>query len=652
VNRWIARVATPEPSGYTVGMRRGASLLVLSFCACTQTAKPDGGLDASLCDIGGLAAGEFQGCLDDTGCNCPYACIADSLRGHVCEQACTTSSDCAIFYESCQGGACALVFCGQPLLADAGANGLVDGPCNFVGNADGTCMPQSQGQTPLCIPGGTARTNCAALFTSKLTAADLCPPGQGCLVVDGGDRGRCARLCDPTIGRNSCPPGGVCAPTDATHRPQLGVCMPEGAGGCAEGLPTVEWQECGPGNACGCPGLCVTDPANGAQVTGAVCEVSCTATTDCPDLGTHCVDGLCRVNYCGTDLGGQPAPGHFDGPCDAAGRGDGLCLPGGLFTDAGQAVGVCVQEGVATVGCDSSLTHFEVLGQDRGPNPFALTRDALASVCAAGLDCFFTPDGGACLQACDPLSTDAGCPAGQGCAPDPLTLSIGYCFPLGGAGCLAGGYPSNELAPCASAVGCACPLGCFNDTGVGGRLCEIPCQTSDGCGAAEICRGGSCEINFCAQDLLGRSLNGPRFFDGCDADGVDPVSGTCEPIALGQGPTATVVGLCLWNGLATTGQSCAPLVSAGGPSRSPANRICVAGDLCVGPGTLASCARSCDPTGGGAGGCTEGQACHAVGSNDPRLGLCGGCSLAGQRCQAPNDCCSGGCDSEKTGTCL
>jgi hypothetical protein len=610
----------------------------------------DGGSDAGLCDPSGFSASEFQGCIDDTGCNCPDACVADPLRGSVCEQPCTTGPDCAIFYESCQRGACALVFCGETLLGDAGPNGSVDGPCDFAGTADGTCMPQSEGETPLCIPGGTARTNCASLFTSSLSSADLCPPGQGCLAEDGGDRGRCVRLCDPTLGSESCPAGGVCAAPDATRRPQLGVCLPEGAEGCAQGLPNVEWQQCGPGNACGCPGLCVTDPANGEGVVGSLCEFDCATTADCPDLGTHCVDSICRVNYCGTNLFGQPAPGHFDGPCDAAGHGDGLCLPGALFTDGGQAVGVCVQTGTATSACDPSLTHFEVLGQDRGPNPFAMTRSALASVCAPGLDCFITSDGGSCLQACDPLAPDAGCPAGQGCGPDPAAVSVGYCFPLGGAGCLAGVYPSNELESCATTGGCACPLGCFEDNGVGGKLCEVPCQTSDVCGIGEICRGGSCEINFCAQDLLGRILTGPRFFDGCSADGVNPVSGTCQPITLGQGPNAPVVGLCLWNGEATTGESCAPLVSAGGPSRS-SSQSCVGGDLCVGPGSLATCARTCDPSGGGSGGCIEGQMCGPVGDNDPHLGLCGGCSLAGQHCQAPNDCCSGGCDTLKTGTC-
>jgi hypothetical protein len=634
-------------------MRWGASFVVLSLFACTHAAAPDGGADAGMCDPTGLSAWEFQGCIDDTGCSCPYGCFADSLRGSVCEQPCTTSSDCAIFYESCQQGACALVFCGETLLGDAGANGFVDGPCDFVATADGTCMPQSGGQTPLCIPGGTATTSCASVFSSTLTAADLCPPAQGCLaVVDDGGRGRCARLCDPTLGQETCPPGGVCAATDAMQRPQLGVCLPKGAGGCAEGLPTVEWQGCGVGNACGCPGLCVTDPENGARVPGSVCEVPCGATADCPDLGTHCVGGLCQVNYCRTGIDGQPTPGEFDGPCDAVGHADGLCLPGGLFTDAGQPVGVCVQSGVATSLCDSSLTHFNVLGQDRGPNPFALTREALALVCEPGLDCFPTRDGGACLQACDPLVADGGCPVGQGCGSDPLTVNLGYCFPLGSGGCIGGGYPLNELAPCAGAVGCACPLGCYTDTGVGGEICERSCESSDVCGAGEICREGRCQINFCAQDLFGRTLVGPRFFDGCNADGVNPVSGTCEPIALGQGSTSMVVGLCLWNGLATTGQSCTPLVNAAGPSRSPANLNCVAGDLCVGPGALATCAKTCDPTSGGAGGCIEGQTCGAVGQNDPRLGLCGGCSLAGQKCLAPNDCCSGGCDTQKTGTCL
>ena len=364
-------------------MRCRGILVGFVLCACTPIAGTDGGIDAGRCDQGGLARGEFQGCLDDTGCNCPYACMQDPLRGFVCEQPCTSASDCAIFYESCQSGACALVFCGVELLPDAGVNGSIDGACDFVGIADGTCMPQSAGQTPLCIPGGVARNDCASLFTSNLTAADLCPPAQGCLAVDGGDRGSCVRLCDPTLGRSPCPPGGVCATPDAVYRPQLGVCLAQGAGGCAEGLPTVEWQACGPGNACGCPGQCVTDLDNGVNAAGTLCENICETTSDCPDLGTRCVGGLCRVNYCGTDLAGRPAPGHFDGPCDAAGRLDGMCLPGGLFTDAGQAVGVCVQAGSATGSCDSSLTHFEV--PRPGPRcPIrsrALPLGVVASVC-------------------------------------------------------------------------------------------------------------------------------------------------------------------------------------------------------------------------------------------------------------------------------
>jgi hypothetical protein len=626
--------------------------MVLSSLACSPGPGPRIVPDAGACDPTGLAAGEFRGCLDDTGCSCPYACVLDPLRGSVCEQPCSTRADCAVFYESCRSDSCVLVFCGEFLPGDAGPNGIIDGPCNFAGSADGTCLPQANGETPLCIPGGTARSDCAALFTSDLAASDLCPPGQGCVALDGGDRGRCLRLCDPTAGENTCPPGGVCGTPDAIHRPQLGVCLPEGTGGCADGLPTVEWQACGPPDACGCPGMCVSDPMNGASVPGDVCEFTCGTTVDCPDLGTHCVDGFCRVNFCATDAAGRPAPGHFDGPCDAASHGDGICIPGGLLTDAGQAVGVCVQAGDATGRCDSSLTHFDVLGRDRGPNPFALTRAALASVCSVGLDCFPTPDGGACLVACDPLAVDAGCAADDGCAPDPETSSIGYCFPLSGNGCLVGGYPQNELAPCASKAACACPLDCITDPGVGAKICETPCQSSQECGAGEICRGGTCELNFCAQDLMGRTLVGPRFFDGCDSDGTNPVSGTCQPIALGQGPGAIVVGLCLWNGTAATGQACAALVSPAGPSRSPPGDDCVAGDLCVGPGSLATCVRTCDPTGGGAGGCTDGQSCTAAGPSDPRLGFCGGCELPGQKCQAPNDCCSRGCDTQVTGTCL
>ena len=232
-------------------------------------------------------------------------------------------------------------------------------------------------------------------------------------------------------------------------------------------------------------------------------------------------------------------------------------------------------------------------------------------------------------------------------------MSLGYCFPLGDTGCLGGGYPTNELESCAVASGCACPMGCFTDTGVGGKICEMPCQSSDACGVAEICRAGSCEINFCAQDLFGRTLPGPRFFDGCDADGTNPVSGTCQPLTLGAGSAATVVGLCLWNG------------SRRDRSKPALPRECRWSQPFAGDTELRRRGPLCGS--GSSGNLCAHLRSHEWGRRRLRRGTdvrCRGAkrSAAGalrwlfarrpEVALAPNDCCSGGCDTQRTGTCL
>src|SRR5581483_12118700 len=161
-----------------------------------------------------------------------------------------------------------------------------------------------------------------------------------------------------------------------------------------------EFQPCQVGVGCNGPSLeCL------AFSTGSFCFIPCASTSDCTTLYTTCQVSppICYVASCATGAG---ADGGF-ALCDAAGVGDGTCLPetGG---------GICLQGGTAAPG--------EVCDSQRGSGVSS------ADLCAPNAACI--PGGIDGAGHCAPLcGVDGGpsCPAPTFCQPSGAG-NWGYCL--------------------------------------------------------------------------------------------------------------------------------------------------------------------------------------------------------------------------------
>ncbi|MHB8418461.1 MAG: hypothetical protein ACYDCL_10325 [Myxococcales bacterium] len=175
------------------------------------------------------------------------------------------------------------------------------------------------------------------------------------------------------------------------------------------------------------------------------CLQLCASTSDCTDPTDRCATlapglSVCFYDFCGPGSGGPEANGmggvvadngaSFYGACDAAGAGDGYCLPY-QFSGASTS-GLCHRTGNAAVGapCSQAIARDEI-GQP--------------SLCEPGYLCVDGPDGGGrCLPAC--AARGPGGPACDGSCTVPAGTSDadwGLC-----------------LAPCRSDGDCAEGLTC------------------------------------------------------------------------------------------------------------------------------------------------------------------------------------------------
>jgi len=407
-----------------------------------------------------------------------------------------------------------------------------------------------------------------------------------------------------------------------------------GDGGC--GGAGVTLSACATSADCQCPAECVVDPALVPYLpfstTKGECEVPC-VDGGCVDAFNVCRDGFCSPNVCG-----QPPPdgGNFGAGiwlvCDAGGALDGTCVfvPGVLSNDQNTLLNgfYCVQGGTSDGGCDRAATRQSPDG----------TR------CLPGLSCPQTLDGDAgCQQKCDQSVVPTTCQSGFQCAP--TGDQFGVCYATGTGGCSTG-LSSGESQACSSALDCGCPQQCVQNAHLGGKVCEVPCQTAAGCDQDDAhCSGGFCEINYCAADPLGQVL--PGQLDGpCVVDDGGP--GTCIP--FGQfviDATTPEFGVCFRSGSATTACSTpfgltTPLPPAAEPGLAlPPSALCAAGSTCV----SGSCTAVCNPVDGGVdSGCPVGQVCiEQAGDPITHFGACGACLVKGSNCSLDGDCCSGSC---------
>jgi hypothetical protein len=163
-------------------------------------------------------------CLANSDCGCPLFCLkADGGSAGSCQRRCNGTADCPLPDTSCQGGVCAVTTCG-----DDGGNGVLNGPCNALGQNDGTCVPHSEtvnGHTVVtgsCVQNGCAMAGCR-LDATRNEGYALCAAGLTC-VGQLPNPGLCYRLCEMDA-------GGLCGPTQACQQgqardPMVTLCAP------------------------------------------------------------------------------------------------------------------------------------------------------------------------------------------------------------------------------------------------------------------------------------------------------------------------------------------------------------------------------------------------------------------------------------------
>lgn len=315
-----------------------------------------------------------------------------------------------------------------------------DPACTWPGRCeDGICTTRCDGDAACgdprlrCSSAGACVARCAGVICptgslcEETTGACVADPGRACTgdpdcgdgtmrCVEGVCVSRCAdvvcdeeagEICDPSTG--TCVGGSSCG--DTADCLAGSVCE---AGRCVR----ARFSDCSGGASCAAGLTCV---GNGQP---SLCTSPCAAITDCAisercaDEGAGAFAGFCLPNLCrpGGDAFGFFQDAQWLGPCDAAGRGDGICV--GPFGAGDQASGLCMGSGTAPPGasCSAEATHGE------------------AEACAESVCIGATAEQHGtclvlCLQAAEPGSTGA-CPAGA-CMAIPSDPHLGVC--VGGA---------------------------------------------------------------------------------------------------------------------------------------------------------------------------------------------------------------------------
>ena len=250
-------------------------------------------------------------------------------------------------------------------------------------------------------------------------------------------------------------------------------------------------------------------------------------------------------------------------------------------------------------------------------------------------------------KSCSPTATVEGCEYVAYSNTKGLSASDwGALFPLpqpvnysnGEPGCMDGGYPTFEFAPCITGqggivnTGCACPMECVTkkaaSPGFPASACEFPCQSGADCPLNTFCKTGPYGPPFVACEPVTCTDAGTACLV------ADAGTGTCLPMWTYTGPQ-----LYCFQGGAAQG-ACDPnpyLTRADLASACPAGQFCVPQSLDAG-----SCALVCDPADAGDA-CPAGTHCGVVVDGMPSFGACVACLPHRGACQQDSDCCSGTC---------
>jgi hypothetical protein len=290
-----------------------------------------------------------------------------------------------------------------------GTNGGTSSGIGTSGQGNGTTGQASGGSTNAGItgstsagtggigstggPGGVAGTG-SGTNGSGSTGGTGGSSGTGGGTTSGGmDGGLLNQACVITQGMDPCVAVGlVCRPS--TDPMVMGlVCQVPG-----------EFSPCQVSVGCNDPSLmCLS------FFTGSYCLRPCTATGDCQVLYTTC-QGSGSAQVCYFDFCGLSNDGGVFATCDAAGTGDGTCIP----VQGGGGGGVCLQGGSVDAG--------DVCSGQRGPGI------TTANFCQTDSACI--PGGVSGAGHCAPLcGLDAGpsCPSPTFCQPSG-SGDWGYCL--------------------------------------------------------------------------------------------------------------------------------------------------------------------------------------------------------------------------------
>jgi hypothetical protein len=202
---------------------------------------------------------------------------------------------------------------------------------------------------------------------------------------------------------------------------------------------------------CAAPTQCGFDPVQQADL----CLYTCSVTSDCPDISTDCVDGICVHQGCGgVGDGGVDYAGTLNSSCNSSRFNDGTCVPqSGL-----NSPGVCLQTGGTTTTACNSYTRCSEASQ----------------MCETGWACIPTGSNGGpgnCVEFCEPNGADT-CPSGQSC----VLQSDGVSGNCQAAAVDAGGgtAPDAGLGECDTTTCTGCPAGqscyCFDPFDVDGGV--------------------------------------------------------------------------------------------------------------------------------------------------------------------------------------
>ncbi len=558
-----------------------------SLCALS----PDAGAPGITTDGGVNPAGDGGPTVADAGCS------GDVPVEGPCTQSCDCSSD---WCPKPQDGGTSVCACNAPdkgyackVPSDCCAGGICNDGGVCVSAPTKSCKP-SNPPTPandaqcgdvtqmVCGSSGTCIPNC---HVGSCATGQICDMEGHCVSAvstSGGATSSGGSSTSSSSGGGSSTSGSASSSsggssTSSSSGGTSGSCAAldqSEFGGCADAGTTV----------CGSGLTCTNDPAFGSWA----CEYTCSKTTDCPDLGTVCVNQACTLNACGagTAPDGGSVNGSYDNLCNAAATNDGTCMPV-VDPDAGfLGFGICVQGGSSATTCSASASTRCAAGAS-GSN-----------LCKAGLLC--SSPSATCVQMCDP--NGGTCPGGVTCSAQ--NQYVGICPSSSSSSSSGGSSTSSSGGSSTSSSG-----GSSTSSSGGSST-----SSSGGTSGSIVCQGCTPGQHDCGAN--GVCITDNNYYTGCgtacSSHTTCPSGSTCQDFVNYDSQTGST--------------------SDAGTWCFPASDVCSGGSS----GSSGSSGAGCGQVGDQ---CSTGSDCC---NNYCRGGVCH-CNKGGGKypCQSQSDCCSG-----------